>query len=155
MPSNPVVLVVDDEASQRDIASEFLRSNGFECLLATNGEEALEQMRLSPADVVVLDTMMPKKDGVETLREIKKCWPGTPVLMMWEGARGTTPLLGAARSDGLLSGATLDDATGWLAVIAARGVVSASGSWDEAGDPLVPSSHAISSSKSSDAPAAT
>ena len=60
-----------------------------------------------------------------------------------------------ALPDGLLSVATLDDATRWLAVIAARGIVSASGSWDEAEDPLVPSSHAIGSSKSSDAPAAT
>src|SRR5690242_10067042 len=79
----------------------------------------------------------------------------TSSVVLLDVALSGVVLSDAAPSDGLLSGATLDDATGWLAVIAARGVVSASGSWDEAEDPLVPSSHAINSSKSSDAPAAT
>lgn len=102
MSSNPLILVVDDDPIQREIASEFLRGNGFECVTAADGEVALEQMRLAPADVVVLDMIMPRKEGIETLREIKNRWPGTPVMMISGGTRamGATPLLGTARALG-------------------------------------------------------
>lgn len=57
------VLVVDDEAPIRSAVTHALRRAGYEVLTAANGLEALEQLRRSPADAVLLDVKMPVLDG--------------------------------------------------------------------------------------------
>jgi two-component system chemotaxis response regulator CheY len=57
------ILVIDDEKSIREIAADWLGSEGFEVDTAENGLKALEQVRASPPDVIVLDLMMPVMDG--------------------------------------------------------------------------------------------
>jgi two-component system KDP operon response regulator KdpE len=65
------VLVVDDEPRILNFLRSKLKVSGYEVLTATNGAEALEQVQAQEPDLVVLDVLMPKMDGFETLRELR------------------------------------------------------------------------------------
>jgi len=67
----PRVLVVDDEANIRRIVTSYLRAEGFEVAEASDGEAALAKFDRVAPDLVLLDVMMPGKDGIEVLREIR------------------------------------------------------------------------------------
>ena len=67
----PRVLVADDEAEIRDMLSRFLGSLGCQVDTAANGEEALEALRRSKPDVLLLDLRMPRLDGLEVLEQIR------------------------------------------------------------------------------------
>jgi two-component system response regulator CpxR len=76
------VLLVDDEKDFVEVLSERLEARGFKVLQAYNGDDAINLLNQQDADVVVLDVLMPGKDGVETLREIKQLKPLTEVIML-------------------------------------------------------------------------
>ena len=66
------ILVVDDEPAIVETVAELLSWEGHSVLTANDGQHALEQLRKStPIEVVILDFMMPIKDGIQTLREIR------------------------------------------------------------------------------------
>jgi DNA-binding response OmpR family regulator len=64
------VLLVDDEAYLREIYSLELSREGFEVLLATNGEEGLEVIRKEKPDAILLDLQMPVKNGFDVLKAL-------------------------------------------------------------------------------------
>jgi two-component system sensor histidine kinase/response regulator len=66
-----LVLVVDDDAGNRDVLSRRLRWQGHDVTTASNGSDALQRMRKTPFDLVLLDIMMPDMDGYEVLGHIK------------------------------------------------------------------------------------
>ncbi|MBE3638618.1 phosphate regulon transcriptional regulator PhoB [Mangrovicoccus algicola] len=70
-PSQPTVLVVDDEPAQRDLLSYNLESSGFRVIEAADGEEALMLLAEDSPDLVVLDWMLPSVSGIEVCRQIK------------------------------------------------------------------------------------
>ncbi|MBI2103970.1 MAG: response regulator [Candidatus Omnitrophica bacterium] len=79
-----VVLMIDDEASGRKITKLLLERSGYHVLTAPGGEEGLVLAKAEHPDVILLDIMMPKMDGYETLRCLKRD-PDTkiiPVLML-------------------------------------------------------------------------
>ena len=80
-----VILLVDDEARIINFLKTKLKLLSYEVILASNGVEALEQIQGQEPDLVVLDVMMPKKDGFETLKELRTFSP-VPVIML--SARG-------------------------------------------------------------------
>ena len=71
MMSTKRVLVVDDEPFILRSLTFVLRKEGFEVLEARNGEEAMESIRRDKPNLVILDVMMPKKNGYEVLSEVK------------------------------------------------------------------------------------
>ncbi len=75
------ILVVDDEEVIRRLLCQKLRSEGYTCVDAGNSQQAMEKMREKPADLVILDIMMPGGSGVELLPELKKIYPDTVVIM--------------------------------------------------------------------------
>src|ERR1700724_1787424 len=65
------ILVVDDNETNRDILEARLTANGYEVLHAGDGEEALAMATRHRPDLILLDIMMPKVDGIEVCRRIK------------------------------------------------------------------------------------
>ena len=66
------ILVVDDDKDIRELVAIYLKTEGFNVKLAQNGEEALALIEKNKFDLVILDVMMPKIDGLETLIKIRK-----------------------------------------------------------------------------------
>lgn len=75
------VLVVDDEANLRHTLGYALRQEGYEVLTAENGEEGLEQFRNTNPELVILDVMLPRLDGFEVCRRIRR-ESDVPILML-------------------------------------------------------------------------
>src|ERR1700720_3875264 len=67
----PRILIVDDNETNRDILDARLRIHGYELMQAADGEEALAAARQHLPDLILLDVMMPKVDGVEVCRRLK------------------------------------------------------------------------------------
>ncbi|PWW34680.1 MULTISPECIES: response regulator transcription factor [Paenibacillus] len=76
------ILVVDDDVHIRELITLFLRNEGFEIVVAKDGAEALDIVEKSPIDLVILDIMMPKLDGWELCREIRRMDLNMPLLMV-------------------------------------------------------------------------
>jgi two-component system, OmpR family, response regulator MprA len=78
----PRVLVVDDEPAVRRALERALTLDNYTVELAADGQEALDALAQSPADAVVLDIMMPRIDGLEVARRMRKAGDHTPILML-------------------------------------------------------------------------
>lgn len=76
------VLVVDDDADIVRIVSTMLAGQGWEVLTAFDGEEALRVIAGEHPDLVLLDIMMPRMNGIEVLKEARRIAPGTRVVMI-------------------------------------------------------------------------
>ena len=76
------LLVVDDEASIREILQRTLESEGYYCSTAANVKLALDELNSSQVDLVLSDIMMPGKSGVELLQEIQVLCPDTAVILV-------------------------------------------------------------------------
>ena len=76
------VLVVDDEPAVRRALERALQLEHHDVALAEDGEQALDALASHPADAVILDVMMPKLDGLEVCRRLRKSGDRTPVLML-------------------------------------------------------------------------
>lgn len=76
------VLLVDDERDFVETLAERLEVRGFEVKTAFSGDECLDLILKHEFDVIVLDVLMPGKDGIETLREIKILKPLLYVIML-------------------------------------------------------------------------
>lgn len=76
------VLVIDDEADMRSFLEETLKAAGYEVALAADGEEGVKQYRASPADLVITDLFMPNQEGLETIRLLRKEFPGVRIIAM-------------------------------------------------------------------------
>ena len=79
--NNKSVLVVDDDRDLRYLLSLRLVSAGYIVYGASNGLEALEQMKKHSVGVVLTDYHMPKMDGFELLSVCRMKWPGIPVVV--------------------------------------------------------------------------
>lgn len=76
------VLLVDDEKEFTDVLAERLETRDFEVAKAFSGDEALALLKGQNIDVVVLDVLMPGKDGLATLQEMKQMKPIVEVIML-------------------------------------------------------------------------
>ena len=76
------ILVVADEESQRKELARSLNSNKFAVEEAVSGEDALDMIRTSDFDLVLLEHVMPQMNGMDVLSRIKKMKPGMPVIML-------------------------------------------------------------------------
>jgi DNA-binding NtrC family response regulator len=92
-------LVVDDEASIRDLLAEFFRKRGYKVSTASNPKEALSLTDSVPLNLVILDVLLDDKDGMEVLEDIKEKHPNLPVIIM-TGIGYDEELLKEARDKG-------------------------------------------------------
>jgi len=84
MRTPPRILVVDDNAANVDILRARLAANGYEILTAGDGEQALQAIREHQPDLVLLDVMMPKLDGIEVCRRVRAdaSIPFVPIILV-------------------------------------------------------------------------
>jgi DNA-binding response OmpR family regulator len=87
------VLVVDDEAQILDVVSKYLTREGFEISIARDGEGALAAFQASRPDLVVLDLMLPKIDGLEVFRRLRS-QSAVPVIMLTAKGEETDRIVG-------------------------------------------------------------
>lgn len=76
------VLIADDEAAVRDSLARALRIDGYEVVVAADGQEAFERVATEPVDVIIMDVQMPRMDGLDTCRSLRANGDATPVLML-------------------------------------------------------------------------
>jgi DNA-binding NtrC family response regulator len=76
------ILVVDDEASQRELVSGYLKKQGFEVFTAAGGESALELFRQAPMELILTDQRMPGLSGLDLLKAAREINPETQVIVM-------------------------------------------------------------------------
>lgn len=78
----PRVLVVDDEASIRDLLAKTLALAEYDVDLAPDGRTALERLRIVPYDLLITDLKMPGVDGLAVIREARRMKPDIPVIII-------------------------------------------------------------------------
>jgi chemosensory pili system protein ChpA (sensor histidine kinase/response regulator) len=76
------VLLADDEVTVRHMLSRVLQAEGYEVLLAANGEEAIRLLGAAPPDLVLLDLNMPRVDGWEVLRFMHRMELMAPIIVI-------------------------------------------------------------------------
>jgi DNA-binding response OmpR family regulator len=95
------VLVIDDVEELREVLREALRADGHDVVVAAEGGEGLALHRRDPVDVVITDIFMPGQEGIETILELRRCFPGVKVIAMSGGGTlGSLDYLQAAEQLG-------------------------------------------------------
>jgi adenylate cyclase len=84
MHNPPRILIVDDSETNRDLLVSRLGPHGFDLVQAADGEEAIETARATRPDLILLDVVMPKLDGVEATKRLKAdaSLPFTPIILV-------------------------------------------------------------------------
>jgi DNA-binding response OmpR family regulator len=91
------VMVVDDDVTVREVVVTYLRAAGYDVGEAADGEAALEQLRAEPADLLVLDLMLPGIDGLEVCTRIRARGDDVPVIMLTALGSETDRVVGLER----------------------------------------------------------
>lgn len=87
MSAKPKILLAEDEEALGIIVKESMETRGFEVTYCKDGNEALEQYRTYKPDILVLDVMMPKKDGFTLVQEIRKMDQFIPIIFLTAKSR--------------------------------------------------------------------
>jgi two-component system sensor histidine kinase/response regulator len=80
--SNIEILIIEDEPQLRILFQDLLSNWGLKSRVAANGIEGLRMMQERPSQLVLTDLNMPSMDGLEVLRQVKKFWPDTEVIVV-------------------------------------------------------------------------
>ena len=82
MSNNTKILWADDEIDLLKPHILFLKNKGYDVFTANNGRDAIEAVEQEPFDLIILDENMPGLTGLETLSQVKRIAPATPVIMI-------------------------------------------------------------------------
>ena len=91
------ILIIDDEPQIRSMLTLMLERDGFEVVEAPDGVEGIKVYRQNPADLIITDLIMPNKDGIGMIIDLKKEFPDVKIIAMSGG--------GLNKPDGYLKGA--------------------------------------------------
>jgi CheY-like chemotaxis protein len=96
------ILVIDDDPLFREIAEQMLAQAGHAVILAADGAKAALLPAEPAPDLAVVDMLMPERDGIETIGDLRARWPEIKMIAVSAGARGLQPdlLLRAAKALG-------------------------------------------------------
>lgn len=89
------ILVIDDDWQMREMMHQALERAGYDVMDAANGKIGMNIQRQEPVDLVITDLIMPEKEGIETIRELRRDFPGLKIIAISGGGR--------AGADGYLS----------------------------------------------------
>lgn len=79
------ILVIDDEAPVRKMLTKLLERNGFDVIAAVDGCQGIKRYHENHPDLVITDLIMPEKEGLESIREIKKINPDVHIIAISGG----------------------------------------------------------------------
>ena len=79
------ILIIDDEELILELLKKMLEEEGHQVSVAVNGEDGLEMFRQYPADLVITDMVMPVKDGLKTILELREIDEDVPVIAISGG----------------------------------------------------------------------
>ena len=122
-------MVVDDERAVRESLRRALELEGYEIELAADGQEALYRVEAAEPDVIVLDVLMPRMDGLEVCRTLRSAGDRTPVLMLTarDAVRDRVAGLDAGADDYLVKPFALDELLARLRALLRRAMPDAGG----------------------------
>ncbi|WP_447979204.1 response regulator [Candidatus Nitrospira bockiana] len=81
------ILIIDDDKMVLDMLRQVLESAAHTVMEAQNGEVALKLWREKPGDLIITDILMPEKDGLEVIRELRREFPAAKVIALSGGSR--------------------------------------------------------------------
>ena len=81
------IMVVDDDAQIRNMLCKMLKREGHNVSDATNGVQAIRRYREEPTDLVITDIIMPDKEGIETIMELKRDYSDVKIIAISGGGR--------------------------------------------------------------------
>ena len=97
------ILVIDDDSAARDTIVQVLEDGGYEVTSAEDGKRGLVSFRREPPDLVITDIIMPEKEGIQTITEMRGERPNAKIIAISGGGRiGNTDFLRIARHLGAM-----------------------------------------------------
>jgi CheY-like chemotaxis protein len=81
------ILIIDDEDQPRRMLQQVLTRAGYEVIEASNGNEGLQYFRARPTDLIITDILMPEKEGLETIIDIRREFPAVKIIAISGGGR--------------------------------------------------------------------
>ena len=81
------ILVIDDDTQVRQMLRQMLEREGYEVVDAGDGKEGMKLYRQAPTDLIITDIIMPEKEGVETIIELKRDFPDVKIIAISGGSR--------------------------------------------------------------------
>ena len=82
-----MILIIDDEENICTLLGKMFKREGFDVLTAGDGKKGIMLFKENRVDLVITDIIMPEKEGLETILELKKLSPETPIIAMSGGGR--------------------------------------------------------------------
>ena len=82
-----LILIIDDDDQIRRVLRKTLERDGYDVADAPNGKEGIRLYRENPADLVITDIIMPEKEGIETIMDLRREFPEVKIIAMSGGGR--------------------------------------------------------------------
>jgi DNA-binding response OmpR family regulator len=120
------ILVLDDDTGMRELVGAALERDGHEVEKLPDGQAGLEAFEVAPADLVIMDIVMPRRDGIETIRGLRHMDPNVRILAISGDASGLGPATNLAVARKLGADATLTKPIGAATLRAAVDALLAS-----------------------------
>ncbi len=81
------ILVIEDDSAVRLSLQMMLEDGGYKVKVAENGEVGIDLFREDPTDLVITDLFMPQKEGIETIAELRRDYPGVKIIAISGGGQ--------------------------------------------------------------------
>ncbi len=81
------ILIIDDDEQLLAMLRQMLEREGYEILEASDGKEGLRRFRENPTDLIITDLIMPEKEGIETIMELRRDFPDVKIIAISGGGR--------------------------------------------------------------------
>jgi len=81
------ILVIDDDVQMRQMLRQMLEREGYEVVDAPDGKEGIRLYRDEPADLIITDIIMPEKEGIGTIFELRRDFPDVKIIAISGGSR--------------------------------------------------------------------
>ena len=81
------ILIIDDDPQILDMLGQILEREGYDIVKASNGKEGIKLYRENPVDLIITDIIMPEKEGIETIFELRKDFPDLKIIAISGGGR--------------------------------------------------------------------